>query len=209
MNEEYLNIRPMIEDDFPQAAIIMTHAFRGKMVALKSWPNERVTDLFLYLPAFDKNNLEGSYVYTYEEKVVGIVCLKWKKQQKSKTTPKYNIFKAIRRFGMFKLLFTIFSFVILGSKVTKDEMMVDYIAIDPEYRGKGIGSKLLDFGENQARKNKDIKVYSLMVIGQNIKAIKLYERIGFKVVKTTKFFFLRIFTGVKEFHYMVKNLYQE
>ena len=84
--------------------------------------------------------------------------------------------------------------------------MVDYIAIHPDYRGKGIGSKLLDFGENEARKNKDTNIYSLMVIGQNIRAIKLYEKLGFKVVKTTKLFFLRFFTGIKIFHYMVKEL---
>ena len=123
-----------------------------------------------------------------------------------KKPPKINIFGAIKRFGMFKLLFTILTFSILETKVNIEEMMVDYIAIHPDYRGKGIGSKLLDFGENEARKNKDTNIYSLMVIGQNIRAIKLYEKLGFKVVKTTKLFFLRFFTGIKIFHYMVKEL---
>ncbi len=206
MNEELMNIRPMIEDDFSQSADIITHAFRGKMVTLKSWSDERVKNLLLYLPAFDINNLEGNYVYTYDKIVVGVLCLKWQKQQKSKTTPRFNIFKAIKRFGVFKLFVTIFTLIILESKVTKDEMLVDYIAIHPDYRGKGIGSKLLKFGEEQARGNKEITTYSLMVIGQNQRAIKLYEKLGFKVVKTTKLFFLRIFTGIKVFHYMEKDL---
>ena len=120
----------------------------------------------------------------------------------------FNIFGAIKRFGIFKLLFTILSLTILETKVTKDEMLVDYIAIHPDFRGKGIGSKLLDFGENQARKNKEITKYSLMVIGQNIRAIKLYEKLGFNIVKTTKLFFLRIFSGIKVYHYMVKDLHK-
>ena len=201
-----MNIRPMIEDDFNQAVPIMTHAFRGKLVALKSWSDEQVKDLLLYIPIFDKNSLEGNYVYTYDKRVVGVLCLKWNKQKKSETAPKFNVFDAIKRFGIFRLFFTIFSLVIFESKVSKNEMLVDYIAIHPDYRGKGIGSKLLDFGEKQAKINKRTNIYSLMVIGQNQRAIKLYERLGFKVTKTTKVFFLRIFTGIKVFHYMVKEI---
>ncbi len=208
MNDELMNVRPMIEDDFAEAVIIMMHAFRGKMVMLKSWSDKKIIDLLFYLPTFDKNNLDGNYVFTYEEKVVGILNLKWDEQQKIKKPPKFNIFGAIKRFGIFKLLFTILSLTILETKVTKDEMLVDYIAIHPDFRGKGIGSKLLDFGENQARKNKEITKYSLMVIGQNIRAIKLYEKLGFNIVKTTKLFFLRIFSGIKVYHYMVKDLHK-
>ncbi len=206
MNEELMNIRPMIEDDFNQAIVIIAHAFRGKMVTLKSWSDERIKNLLLYLSTYDKAYLEGNYVYTHEEMVVGVLSLKWNEQQENKKTPKFNIFGAIKRFGIFKLFSTLLSLAILESKVSKDEMLVDYIAVHPDYRGKGIGSKLLDFGEDQARKNRKTIIYSLMVIGQNHRAIKLYERLGFKVVKTTKVFFLRIFTGIKVFHYMTKEI---
>ena len=76
MSKELLNIRPMIEEDFNDASLIVTHAFKGKMVMLKSWSEEKIRDLLLYLHIFDKNNLEGHYVITQEKLVVGVLCLK-------------------------------------------------------------------------------------------------------------------------------------
>jgi len=53
------------------------------------------------------------------------------------------------------------------------------IGVLKNYWGKGIGSKLLVYGEKWARENKITRL-ELTVMTHNIKAIELYEKIGFK-----------------------------
>ena len=62
-------------------------------------------------------------------------------------------------------------------KVKKGEAYVFMIAVDPDARGMGIGSKLLNWSEEIARQRGCDKM-SLEVLGGN-KAIGLYERQGY------------------------------
>lgn len=62
-------------------------------------------------------------------------------------------------------------------KVEKDEVYVYMITVDPDVRGLGVGSKLLDWSEDIARQRSCNKM-SLHVLGGN-KAIGLYERKGY------------------------------
>ncbi len=58
------------------------------------------------------------------------------------------------------------------------EATVDEFYIMPEYRGKGLGTKVLEFITTEARKH-DIKVLHLEVARSNKKARKLYSQAGF------------------------------
>jgi len=56
------------------------------------------------------------------------------------------------------------------------------MALFPEYRGKGIGTRLLEIAEEQAKDNNLIQL-SLIVFEQNEGAKKLYERHGYYEIK--------------------------
>ncbi len=55
------------------------------------------------------------------------------------------------------------------------------MATFPEFRGQGLGTKMLDLAGEQARERRCGSI-SLLVFEQNERAVKLYERNGFKVV---------------------------
>ncbi len=55
------------------------------------------------------------------------------------------------------------------------------MAVFPEYRGKGLGARMLKIAKQEARKRQCRQV-SLLVFEQNEGAIKLYERNGFGIV---------------------------
>lgn len=55
------------------------------------------------------------------------------------------------------------------------------VALFPEYRGYGIGSKLMEIAEEQA-KEKGYNKLSLIVFEQNTGARKLYEKVGYREV---------------------------
>ncbi|WP_323669809.1 GNAT family N-acetyltransferase [Aliarcobacter butzleri] len=56
------------------------------------------------------------------------------------------------------------------------------LAIDINFQGLGIASKLLEYSFEKLRN----KNFSLEVKTKNIKAIKLYEKYGFKIKKVLK-----------------------
>ena len=63
-----------------------------------------------------------------------------------------------------------------------EEVYIDYIATNPELRGKGIGTKLIEF----IRETLGYKIIELEVFSNNPRAKQLYEREGFKVFKVKK-----------------------
>lgn len=58
------------------------------------------------------------------------------------------------------------------------------IALFPAFRGQGIGTQLLDIARQQAQEQGFQKL-SLLAFEQNKRAVKLYERNGFKVIERT------------------------
>jgi len=71
--------------------------------------------------------------------------------------------------------------LISDSETNSNEWYLDSIAVDPEYQGMGIGSKLLNAVPEMAQ-NDGESVIGLNVDFENPNAKKLYERKGFKDV---------------------------
>jgi ribosomal protein S18 acetylase RimI-like enzyme len=63
----------------------------------------------------------------------------------------------------------------------KDEFYISDLAVTPEFRGQRIGSTLLDFAEEQARKL-ELKKCSLIVTKENEGARRLYLTKGYKII---------------------------
>jgi len=77
-----------------------------------------------------------------------------------------------------------------------DELYINTICVDPNFRGKGIGSQLLAFAEDVAKRENISKV-SLNVETEKDAAIRLYKRSGYEIVSP--------WTIIGEpFHHMVK-----
>ena len=91
------------------------------------------------------------YVYVLDNKVVGyIVCCIVEKKNQN---PKFRYRK---------------------------QLNIDAMCVDLEYRGKGIGTKLLNFAKEIAIDNECTDIY-LTVNEENVNAIKTYEKFGMKV----------------------------
>lgn len=71
-------------------------------------------------------------------------------------------------------------------KLKNDEMFIANLAVYDEFRGKGIGSRLLAVAEENANSNGYSKL-SLFVEIDNEKAISLYQNQGFKIVSKKVF----------------------
>ena len=85
-----------------------------------------------------------------------------------------------------------------------NELLVKMLGVHRECRGRGVGTRLLEFAEQYARE-RDLRRIMLGVIVENDNAIRVYERFGF-VRTTTHRFLVRWSINSEGYHVMVKEL---
>ncbi|PZP12619.1 MAG: N-acetyltransferase [Aliarcobacter butzleri] len=122
-----------------------------------------------------------------------------KKAKKENLKDLYYLESRVFQNDSFALTKSAFRYHILRNNLyifEKDEKIVGYIlwlerknyyrlyslAVDSSFQGLGIASKLLEYSFEKLRN----KNFSLEVKTKNIKAIKLYEKYGFKIKKVLK-----------------------
>ena len=109
------------------------------------------------------------------------------------------------RFWPLRAIRVLLNLALLADSAGPDEFIVDSLAVDPASRGRGIGTALMERAEERARSMGKATV-SLGVIGENVGAIRLYERLGFERTRTWRGRWLRIAFGTEEVHRMEKAL---
>lgn len=103
-----------------------------------------------------------------------------------------NLVSAFTRFLPWIAVRMLFNLMLLADDgAGPDEFVVDSLAVDPSYRGMGVGTALMRRAEEKARSMGKRKM-SLWVIGENEGAIRLYERLGYETTKTLRGFLVRL-----------------
>lgn len=100
----------------------------------------------------------------------------------------------VAKLGVVRGLWAMAIFSLYERTPVPGELVMDGIAVHREFRGRGIGSRLLNGIVNYAREN-EFKTVRLDVIDTNPGAQRLYERSGFVPVRTEKFPYLRWLLG--------------
>ena len=70
-----------------------------------------------------------------------------------------------------------------GLKVSETNGSIQNIGVDPSYRGKGIGRLLLWLALDGFRRS-GLQAVNLEVTARNVEALRLYQRVGFQIVRT-------------------------
>ena len=89
-----------------------------------------------------------------------------------------NISKDIKLYKTIKVAGKISGCVLLTRK--NNDLLLDELFIDEEYRGKGIGTSIIN---NIIKDNQDVHLW---VYKENKNAIKLYKKLGFKIKEETE-----------------------
>ena len=109
------------------------------------------------------------------------------------------------RFSPLRAIRMLLNLLLLTEGSKADEFVVDSLAVDPAYRGMGIGTALLQKAEARARSMGKYTM-SLGVVGENAGAIRLYERVGYRRTYTWDGYLVRLATGSAEVHRMEKRV---
>ena len=116
-----------------------------------------------------------------------------------------NMGTLFARFSPLRALLMLLNLLLLADEMKGDEFVVETLAVDPAYRGMGIGTALLWKAEARARSMGKYTL-SLGVIGENVGAIRLYERLGYRTTQTWDGFLVRLATGSAAVHRMEKAI---
>lgn len=130
-----------------------------------------------------------SYQYAYEarlnEKTVGMITCYPVETMNKLAWPTTKKLLCIRKWDLLGYALShirdVISVISLGEG-QEGEYHIGTLATLPETRGYGIGSKLIQYAEDQARL-RSYRFCSLTVKKENTQAQKLYERMGYKVVE--------------------------
>jgi ribosomal protein S18 acetylase RimI-like enzyme len=139
--------------------------------------------------SMDINRLsyKNTYVYQIENQITGLIIAYDSNKIKQLDSP---MLKHLESKNIFLDSF--------DKECFKDEFYIDTLSVFEEFQGRGIAKELLNFINNKAKKL-GFKKVSLLVDMDKLKALNLYEKMGFKkntILEVSK----------HNYHHMIKIL---
>lgn len=185
----------MYEEEYitPILAKLIAESFASKFTN-KLFSQIDLHSLTMFMSHFIYHSqAEDMYFYEDEDQVMGCIFL-------PTSTYKFTSYYKTSREYLTIRQFTKLSFLLglLVHKVKADELYIDFISVLPEYRGHGVGKKLLHFAKNVVG-NRSL---TLNVSQKNPKAIKLYLNEGFVFKKATSSGLSFLTVGIREWQFM-------
>lgn len=132
-----------------------------------------------------------SYVAIVNNQIVGLAGFQ---TEKGSLTGGIKLAGLINGLGFFNGIWAGLIFSLFERKPKKGELVMDGIVVNDNFRGCGIGSRLIDTIILHASEN-HFDTVRLDVIDRNLRAKKLYESKGFIVKKTEHFPYLKWLIG--------------
>jgi ribosomal protein S18 acetylase RimI-like enzyme len=200
-----IEIRPFDKDDIQCVAEILLHSFKDKFHLLKRLPENKQIQFLIDSGFVDGSPFDGYIVAEKNGKIVGVMLLKWKGQKRIKSAYKVPFSRLVQNYGFVNTIRILIGFSILEESTTKEECYIEHIAVAPEARGLGIGTKLLDHALRYTGKTPGLSTTSLYVAASNVSAQRLYERMGFIVRRNRKSWLTKVVFHEYSWLYMIKN----
>lgn len=201
-----IRIQKLTAQYLDQFAELFVEAFNHHMGVLQKWGFRQRVDFFKYVELFDCGPDTNHYIALKQEEVVGIVILANSKDIVAKNYSLTRYLEAIKKYGLTNILKLATVALLMKHEIGSDECYLDTLVIKKEYRGQGLGTQLLAFGEQIGRGNPRYKQYTIRVVADNIKARRVYENYGFKPIEWTHSYVLERLTAIKGFVLLTKPI---
>ncbi len=191
-----IEIKMGLKDEYIRtAAEIYTEAFYGKY-------SKFVKDKEKIIRILESDMVNEYAICAYNnDKLIGLAGV----HHKGKTLVELRYRTFLKVFGFAGLFVYPLLKIFYNRKPKKNELLMDGLAVSPDMRGKGAGTKLLNGVFDFARKHGYTSI-RLDVIDTNPRAKSLYERMGFETVKIRNYPYLKNITGFTKVLTMVNRI---
>ncbi|WP_406658146.1 N-acetyltransferase [Methanolobus sp. ZRKC2] len=201
-----VTIRLFRENDYGAVASILVDSFMDKFYSLANLPKETMIEFFKDSGIVGNRTFEGYWVAEANDEILGVMLLKWKKQNRVKSHSNLSFVQLCQKYGFFKVIKLFLGlFVLSYEEISDDECYIEHIAVSSESRGLGIGTKLINFGSRFVESTPGLNKYSLSVASSNKRAIDLYESLGFVLEKSKNSMISKLLVNEGSWLYMVKH----
>lgn len=197
-----LIIRNFQRSDLRQVANIKASSFRDELLKLVRLSEDKMIDFLIETGDVFPYPFQGYIIVEKSGEVLGSMMLRWPKQHRPKV--RFQILQVLR-YGWLTTLKVLVMQYLFPENPSKGACHVAEIAVKQQARGKGIATKLLDYGKKIASSN-GLTRYTLYVDAANNAAFNLYKKLGFKIEKRRRNLIARWLLGVKEWYFMSQNL---
>ena len=194
-----LMIRQMTAEDKDVVAKFIYNSFWQKMLPLHSLTEEEALMLIEGIMLGSEFSMSLYYVAELKGEVVGAIKLK-KHEDEEEFTITAN--KVLLKIGVIKLIKAGILLSAMDTKVLKGHLYIELFAVDEAYRNRGIGTKMLEFSVEEAKRAPGINHLSLHVVEKNHLAMKLYERFGFKTLRSQWNSVIKGLGGIRKVYFM-------
>ena len=143
-----------------------------------------------------------SYALIINEEIVGLAGFQ---TQSGSFTGGMNLRRLITKLGFLKGIWAGLVFSLFERQPRSGELLMDGIVVDSRFRGRGLGSRLLDQIIKHAKEH-GFQTVRLDVIDTNPRARNLYESKGFTAQNTERFPYLNWLIGFSGSTTMVFNV---
>lgn len=188
---------PLNESQRSHAGLILYEAFRRKLQPLAGNPARTIP---LLTAALNLDMVMGAAV---DGRLLGVAGLHSREGRYAQfdlrsAAAAQGLLRGVRAWGMLNLFSR-------GAGCPAGELRIAALAVDAAARGQGVGSRLLEAIFDKARQD-GMGAVRLEVVDTNTGARELYQRLGFKVVKTERYPLPRSWLDFSGDYVMVKAL---
>lgn len=191
METDEIIISRAVPEDAPAAAELMYEASFPVEQIIFDKPKNKAKELIIetYNEVFHRKGHIQSYSHTFvariDGNVVGMFIGYDKKTRNEAIRFSYKIVLSWLRRIHFRHIFKLLRFAIdigrSSAPITEEDYYIEYFAVTPQRRLQGIGRRLMQMAEMEARKRSLERIALDMVI-DNKEARCFYESLGFKAV---------------------------
>lgn len=200
-----VEIRTAQQEDAPELARLYEQAFGSKLRWALGRYAPAMPDLVRDLLLHDQMRLSETLVAELDGQIAGMAVLRRDHTHRPRWL---TVWRLVRRHvkGWRILTVTFIMTAMCSNLCTPTRSYLESLAVDARYRGHGVGTLLLErcFEESRQAGKREI---SLHVVDTNPRAKRLYERMGFRTVRTERFGWIASrWMGFSAQYFMVRPL---
>lgn len=199
-------VRPARPVDLPGIAAVLEDAFSDKMrIIFSNKPHEvrAVLEALYHGPV--TRGYDGILVAERAGRIIGTLLI----EPMDFTPAELAAFEraSVRELGLLRTLRAAFKLWVIGlnHKPGPAEAYISDLGVVADCRDEGVGSLLLQRAEAWAREHHRTRL-TLWVAANNERALHVYQKAGFTIVKTRRSLLTRLFFGIARWHLMEKRL---
>jgi len=215
MKEVPTTIVPYVADDRPAVMRLLLEAFHSKFSSLVNLPDEQLMQLLLDTQEpWEQAGGAKQMVMKENGQIIGVMLLKWledrtssrkqtRGQQHKRKQP--SCYFLASRYGLLNVCRFMAGMRMLRHTPTAREYYIEHIAIQAESRGRGIGTKFIEWARQFASEQDKGSRLTLYVAADNYSARGLYKKLGFVDTRTEQFMMTNWLFNQRYWVYMTAN----